>query len=60
MDQQLQNRILEHGFIEAVEVQVQDIAITQDVRNACEQKSQFKPLALPNRAGRRRKQRTII
>lgn len=39
MDKQLQNIFLEHGFIEAVEVPIQDIAITQDVRNACEQNS---------------------
>lgn len=39
MNQQLQKKILEHGFIEAVEVPMQDIAITQDVRNACEQNS---------------------
>lgn len=39
MDQQLLNKIREHGFIEAVDVSIADIAITQEVRNACEQNS---------------------
>jgi len=39
MDKQLSDMFLEFGFKETAEVNVQDIDISQDVRNACEQNS---------------------